>query len=82
MIIFCPLRDPGTDIDTLVLFELYFNGDVVKRIIESILAYAEKKNDLRDWYCKFIKKTFIKTEFFSYIGVLILLGLHGARNHR
>lgn len=65
-----------TGIDPFVLFELYFDADVVKRIIESTLVYAEeKKEDLRDSYCKLIKKIFTKAEFLYYIGVLILLGL-------
>ena len=86
---FCPLRDPGQHlpcdavIDPLALFELYFDDHVVERIIESTLAYAyHNKDDLMDFYCKFINGQFTKAELFCYFGALILLGIHGVRNHR
>ena len=56
---FSPLRDPGphlppgTEIDPLVLFELYFD-QVVDR--KSTLGYAyNQKDDITESYCKFIK---------------------------
>ena len=86
---FCPLREPGphlppnTEIDPLALFELYFHAKVVDRVLESTLAYAEKKkNELTISYCKFLRNPFSKAELLSYIGALILLGLHGVHNHR
>ncbi len=86
---FCPLRDPGpyipldTATDPLALFELYFDEYIVKQIIESTLAYAyHKQDDLVDSFCKFIKKHFTKAELYCYFGALILLGIHGVRNHR
>ena len=78
-----PHLPPNTEIDPLVLFELYFDSNVVDWILQSTLAYAyHKKDHLIDSYCKFIKISFTKAQLFSYIGVLILLGLHGVRNNR
>ena len=86
---FCPLRDQGPHlpcdavIDPLALFELYFDDHVVERIIESTLAFAyHNKDDLMDSYCKFINGQFTKAELFCYFGALILLGIHGVRNHK
>ena len=87
---FCLQRDvgphlpPNTEVDPLVLFEIYFDNNIVRWIIDSTLAYMyayHKKNDLTDSYCKFIKKSFTKDEF-CFIGALILLGLPGVHNHR
>lgn len=55
----------------------------MNRIIESTPAYADKVKDyLVDSYSKFLKKLFKKAELMSYIGALVLMGLHGVRNHR
>ncbi len=86
---FCPIREPGphipddTEIDPLSLFELYFDNTVVERILESTLAYADhKKSEMNVSYSKFMLLSFTKAKLFSYLGALILLGLHGVRNHR
>ena len=86
---FCPLREPGphipdsTEISPLALFELFFDDEVVERIIQSTLAYAEhKKDEMSVSYQNFMSISFTKLELFSYIGCLLLLSLLGVRNHR
>ena len=86
---FLPLRDPGPhlpcnfDMSVLSLFELYFDDTAIERIKKSTLAYAEaNKNKLLVSYEEFCKSPLTAEEIYSYLGALILLGIHNVRNHR
>ena len=51
---FCPLRAPGphvplTEVSASSVFELFFDDDMMDRILTSTLAYAEsKKNEKKE----------------------------------
>ena len=86
---FCPLRECGPhfpqnyEITPLSLFELYFDNEVVERILHCSLAYAEsRKNSYPVTYKAFTNLPFNKENLFAFVGSLLLLGIHGVRNYR
>lgn len=85
---FCPLRDAGPHVPAgswtaLDLFELFFNNSIMDRILRCTYAYAESKKDTKKGrYKLFMKKRVGVSHLFAFIGALILLGIHGVRNHR
>ena len=86
---FCPLREPGVyipqdkEISALSLFELFFDGVSVNRIVHSTLSYAKsRKDEKKNRYALFMRKPFTKEEVRAFLGCLILLGIHNVRNYR
>ena len=86
---FSPLRDSGPHIPDnfyvtpLSLFEIYFDDEAVERILRCTLACAESKKEVYPvTYKHFTASPFTKRELLAYLGVLLLLGIHGVRNHR
>ena len=86
---FSPLRDSGPhipdnfDVTPLSLFEIYFDDEAVERILRCTLAYAESKKEVYPVaYKRFTASPFTKRELLAYLGVLLLQGIHGVRNHR
>ena len=63
--------------------ELFFDDKVMERIIRCTLAYAEsRKEHKKNRYTLFMRKELTKKECKSFLGSLILLGIHGVRNYR
>ena len=85
---FCPLRESGPHVPTgswsaLNLFKLFFDTSIMDRILRCTYAYAESKKDSKKGrYKLFMKKRVGISHLFAFIGALILLGIHGVRNHR
>ena len=85
---FCPLRNTGPhvplqEVNALSLFELFFDDKVLTRILDCSLSYAEdKKEEKAKRYELFKRKKLTKKDIMAFIGALILLGIHGVRNHR
>ena len=85
---FCPLRPAGPhvplpEVNALSLFELFFDEDAMDRILGCTTAYAEhKKGEKKKRYAMFMKRKLTKEELKALIDVLLLLGIHGVRNHR
>ena len=85
---FCPLREGGPHVpagswSALDLFKLFFNASIMERILRCTYAYAESKKDSKKGrYKLFMKKKVGISHLFAFIGALILLGIHGVRNHR
>ena len=85
---FSPLRDAGLHVpagswSALDLFKLFFDNSIMKRISRCTYAYAESKKDTKKGrYRLFMKKRIGISHLFAFIGALILLGIHGVRNHR
>lgn len=86
---FCPLCDPGpylpskTDVSALSLLELYFDNTAMNRIQRCTLAYAEdQKMSKPKQYKLFKRRPITVPELKAFLGALLLLGIHGIRNHR
>ena len=86
---FLPCRQPGpqipddVEVSALRLFELFFDDEVMERIIRCTLAYTEsRKEHKKNRYTLFMRKELTKKECKSFLGSLILLGIHGVRNYR
>ena len=85
---FCPLRPVGphvplSEVNALALFELFFDEGAMDRILRCTTAYAEhKKEEKKKRYALFMKRKLTKEELKAFIGALLLLGIHGVRNHR
>lgn len=85
---FQPVREVGPHlpddcVSPLELFELFFDSNVIKRIIRSTKSYAEhKKEAKKSRYVQFTKKPLTYAEVMSFLGILILLGIHDVRNYR
>ena len=55
----------------------------MNRILRCTNAYAEyKKEEKKKRYALFMKRKLTKEELKAFIGVLLLLGIHGVRNHQ
>ena len=86
---FEPVNPPGPQIDSndeqtgLNLFRLFINDDVLDRLVESTLAYAESKKDQkRLMYMRLHKSPLTREEMARYIGVLLLLSITSTKNYR
>ena len=74
---------PLSEVNALSLFELYFDEGAMDRILRCTNAYAEhKKEEKKKRYALFMKRKLTKDELKAFIGALLLLGIHGVRNHR
>ena len=85
---FQPAREVGPHLpdgceSPLELFELFFDANVINRIIRSTTSYAEhKKEEKKNRYEHFTKNPLTYAEVMAFLGVLILLGIHNVRNYR
>ena len=86
---FAPVNSPGPQLDSnddqtgFDLFRLFINDDVLDRLVESTLAYAEaKKNEKRLMYMRLQKSPLTKEEMARYIGVLLLLSIISTKSYR
>ena len=85
---FQPAREVGPHLpdgceSPLELFELFFDANVINRIIRSTTSYAEhKKEEKKNRYEQFTKNPLTYAEVMAFLGVLILLGIHNVRNYR
>ena len=59
--------------------ELYFDDEVMGRILDCTLAYGPEK---RRRYNLFMRRKLTVTEMRAFTGALLLLGIHGVKNHR
>ena len=67
----------------LGLFKEFFDDSALDRIVQSTLSYAEhNKERKKGRYTLFQQKPFTRMVVMAFIGVLILLGIHGVRSHR
>ena len=63
--------------------ELFSNGSIMEQILQCTYAYAKsKKESMKGRYKLFMKKQVGKLHQFTFVGVLILLEIHGVQNHR
>lgn len=63
--------------------ELFFDANVINRIIRSTMSYAEhKKEEKKSRYEQFTKNLLTYAEVMAFLGLLILLGIHSGRNYR
>jgi hypothetical protein len=86
---FAPVNSPGPQLDSnddqtgFDLFRLFINDDVLDRLVESTLAYAEaKKNEKRLMYIRLQKSPLTKEEMARYIGALLLLSITSTKSYR
>ena len=86
---FQPRRPPGphlpdtTELSALGLFEEFFDAVALDRLILATTSYAEhNKNRKKGRYAIFKKKPLTRGLLIAFLGVLILLGIHGVRNYR
>lgn len=85
---FCPICStrphiPLEEVNALLLFQLFIDDDILARILNSSLSYAEDNKEMKAKHYKlFTKRNRTKEDIMAFIGALILLGIHGVRNHR
>ena len=73
---------PLSEVNALSLFVVYFDEGAMHRILQCTNAYAEHKKEEKKKYALFMKRKLTKDELKAFIGALLLLGIHGVRNHR
>ena len=86
---FRPTRTPGPhvagkgDVSALGLFEEFFDDVAIDRVMQSTLSYAEQNKERKKGrYNLFKRKPLTRGVLMAFLGVLILLGIHGVRNYR
>ena len=87
---FCPYRVPGPHlplgsepITALDYFSLFFDDEILERVVIATNTYAEDKKDSKpSMYRRFKQKQLTKKEMMHYLGVLLLLGINTIRNYR
>ena len=88
---FQPLRLPGPQFNfdddspstPLGYFRLFFNDEVLERLVTATNQYAESKKNLKPYmYRRFKVKALTKEEMMRFLGVLILLGINPVRNYK
>ena len=70
-------------ITALDYFSLFFDDEILERVVTATNAYAEDKKDRKpSMYRRFKQKQLTKKEMMHYLGVLLLLGINTIRNYR
>ena len=88
---FCPLRNPGPylplpqegNISELHLFRLFFDDDILARLVDATNKYAEeKKLQKKVMYTRFKRRALTKEEMMRFLGVFIILSINNIRNYK